>query len=327
MAKPVLISGIQPSGRLHVGNYLGAIKNFVNLQNSKKYDCLFFLADLHSLTAEPVTAKIKKEQIIDLARSYIAAGLDPQKSILFAQSSVPEHTELAWVLNTVSPIGELERMTQFKDKSDKSPDNINVGLFTYPVLMAADILLYDAAVVPVGDDQDQHLELARTLARKFNSRYSNIFKEPKELHTETPRVMALDNPEKKMSKSSPAGCLFLDDSPNEMHKKIMRATTDSENSIRLDWEKKPGISNLLTIAAALADKKVPELEQKFRNSGYGDFKKSVADIVISSLSGFQARKKKVSAKTAQSILLKGGKDAGKRAAKKLDSVYKHIGLR
>lgn len=325
--KPVLISGIQPSGRLHVGNYLGAIKNFVALQNSKKYDCLFFLADLHSLTADAVSAKEKREQIIDLARSYIASGLDPKKSILFAQSSIPQHTELAWTLNTVSPIGELERMTQFKDKSDKSPENINVGLFTYPVLMAADILLYDAAIVPVGDDQDQHLELARTLARKFNSRYGNIFKEPKELHTETPRVMALDNPEKKMSKSSPAGCLFLDDSPDEMRRKIMRATTDSENSIKLDWEKKPGISNLLTIAAALSEKKVPELEQKFRNSGYGDFKNAVADIVTSSLSGFQARKKKVSPAAAKKILEKGGQTAAKRASKKLDAVYKKIGLR
>ncbi len=325
--KPVLISGIQPSGRLHVGNYLGAIKNFVSLQNSKKYDCLFFLADLHSLTAEPVSAKIKKDQIIDLVRSYMAAGLDPKKSILFAQSSVPGHAELAWSLNTVTPMGELERMTQFKDKSENSPENINVGLFTYPVLMAADILLYDAAVVPVGDDQDQHIELARTLARKFNSRYGNIFKEPKELHTETPRVMALDNPEKKMSKSSPAGCLFLDDSPDEMRKKIMRATTDSENSIKLDWKKKPGISNLLTIAAAMSEKKVPELEQKFKNLGYGDFKKAVADIVISSLSGFQARKKKVSPKIAQTVLLKAGKDAEKRATKKLDKIYKRIGLR
>lgn len=327
MAKPVLISGIQPSGRLHVGNYLGAIKNFVSLQNSKKYECLFFLADLHSLTGEAFSAKEKKEQIIDLARSYIASGLDPKKSILFAQSSVPQHTELAWSLNTVAPMGELERMTQFKDKSENSPENINVGLFTYPVLMAADILLYDAGVVPVGDDQDQHLELARTLARKFNARYGETFIEPKELHTETPRVMALDNPDKKMSKSSPAGCLFLDDSPEEMRHKIMRATTDSENSIKLDWEKKPGISNLLTIAAALSDKRVSELEQKFRNFGYGDFKKSVADIVISSLSGFQARKKKISAKTAQTVLLKGGKDAGKRAEKKLDKVYKRIGLR
>ena len=193
--------------------------------------------------------------------------------------------------------------------------------------MAADILLYDAAVVPVGDDQDQHIELARTLARKFNSRYGNIFKEPKELHTETPRVMALDNPEKKMSKSSPAGCLFLDDSPDEMRKKIMRATTDSENSIKLDWKKKPGISNLLTIAAAMSEKKVPELEQKFKNLGYGDFKKAVADIVISSLSGFQARKKKVSPKIAQTVLLKAGKDAEKRATKKLDKIYKRIGLR
>lgn len=325
--KLVLISGIQPSGRLHVGNYLGAIKNFVALQNSKKYDCLFFLADLHSLTADAVSAKDKREQIIDLARSYIASGLDPKKSIIFAQSSIPQHAELAWILNTVSPIGELERMTQFKDKSDKSPENINVGLFTYPVLMAADILLYDAAIVPVGDDQDQHLELARTLARKFNSRYGNVFKEPKELHTETPRVMALDNPEKKMSKSSPAGCLFLDDSPDEMRRKIMRATTDSENSIKLDWEKKPGISNLLTIAAALSEKKVPELEQKFRNSGYGDFKNAVADIVTSSLSGFQARKKKVSPAAAKKILEKGGQTAAKRASKKLDAVYKKIGLR
>ena len=216
--KPVLVSGIQPSGRLHLGNYLGALKNFVDLQNSGKYECFFFIADLHSLTEE-FNPKEKSKQILELTADFLAAGLDPKKSVIFQQSQVPAHSELAFILNTITPMGELERMTQYKDKSQRQPENINAGLFDYPVLMAADILLYDAKVVPTGDDQNQHLELTRTLARKFNSRFEKTLIEPKNLHTNTPRIMDLRVPGKKMSKSDPSGCLFIDDSPEEIETK------------------------------------------------------------------------------------------------------------
>ena len=246
----MLVSGIQPTGRLHLGNYLGALKNFVALQNSNKYECFFFIADLHSLT-EDFLPKEKARQITELAADYLAAGLNLKKSTLFLQSAIPPHNELAWILNTITPMGELRRMTQFKDKGGEQ-ESANVGLFDYPVLMAADILIYDTKFVPVGDDQLQHLELARTLARKFNSKFGNTFTEPQPLLTQTPRVMSLDDPSKKMSKSRPAGCIFLDDSPEEIHKKVMRATTDSESVIRYDTETKPGISNLLRIYSSLS---------------------------------------------------------------------------
>ncbi|KKU15703.1 MAG: Tryptophan-tRNA ligase [Candidatus Jorgensenbacteria bacterium GW2011_GWA2_45_9] len=265
--KPRLIAGIQPTGKLHIGNYLGALKNFVELQNSEKYDCLFFVADLHSLT-DPLgwnKPKEKQKQIEDVVLSYLAAGLDPKKSVLFLQSDVPTHSELAWVLNTITPMGELFRMTQFKEKTETHAEN--TGLFTYPTLMAADILLYDAGFVPVGDDQLQHLELTRTLARKFNTRFGKTFTEPKPLLTEVPRLMSLDMPDKKMSKSRAEGCLFLDDSPNEIRNKIKRAVTDSENSVVYAPEKRPAISNLLLIFSALGGVKIKELESRYKNKG------------------------------------------------------------
>ncbi|OGZ02674.1 MAG: tryptophan--tRNA ligase, partial [Candidatus Liptonbacteria bacterium RIFCSPLOWO2_12_FULL_60_15] len=211
MAKPVLISGIQPTGSLHIGNYLGALKNFVELQGSGAYECYFFIADYHSLT-EPFTKEEKERRVLGLAATFLAAGLDPKRSTLFIQSHVPASTELAWILSALTPFGELRRMTQFKEKGGEK-DSANVGLFTYPVLMAADILLYDAKTVPVGEDQLQHLELARTLARKFNAKFGKVFIEPKALMTDVPRLMSLKDPQKKMSKSDPAGCLFLDDAP------------------------------------------------------------------------------------------------------------------
>ncbi|MEK7086816.1 MAG: tryptophan--tRNA ligase, partial [Patescibacteria group bacterium] len=233
MQKPILISGIQPTGKLHLGNYLGVLKNFVELQNSGKYECYFFIADLHSLTENFDPAE-KPKQILDLATDYLAAGLDPKKSIIFIQSQIPTHSELTWILNAITPMGELNRMTQFKEKSEIAPKNVNVGLFDYPVLMAADVLLYDTQFVPVGDDQLQHLELTRTLARKFNGKFGKTFIEPKALLTETPRLMSLDEPKKKMSKSRPTGCLFIDDSPSTIRAKIKTAVTDSGKEIKYD---------------------------------------------------------------------------------------------
>src|SRR3989338_3880433 len=239
MEKPIVVSGIQPTGRLHIGNYLGALKNFVDLQNSEKYRCFFFIADYHALTGD-ITDFSKK--ITELQIDFLAAGLDPKKSTLFVQSEVPGHTDLGWILSTVTPFGELARMTQFKDKSEKQAENVNAGLFTYPALMAADILMYDAVFVPVGDDQDQHLELTRTIARRFNKKYGETFIEPKSLHTETPRVMSLTDPTYKMSKSEPAGCLFLDDELTVIEKKIKTAVTDSGSDVRYDEKTKPAIS-------------------------------------------------------------------------------------
>jgi tryptophanyl-tRNA synthetase len=268
--KPLLISGIQPTGRLHIGNYLGALKNFVDLQNSGEYQCYFFIADLHSLT-EDFAPKEKAEQILELTADFLAAGIVSKKSTIFLQSQIPAHSELAWIFNTITPLGELRRMTQFKDKAETQKQNVNAGLLTYPTLMAADILLYDAKFVPVGEDQLQHLELARTLARKFNARFGKTFIEPQPILTQTPRVMSLTSPHKKMSKSEPSGCLFIDDFPEEIKKKIARATTDSGSEIKYSPGKKAGISNLLEIYSALSSEPIEKIEKKFKGKGYAEF--------------------------------------------------------
>ena len=326
MKKPMLVSGIQPTGRLHLGNYLGALKNFVALQNSNKYECFFFIADLHSLT-EDFLPKEKARQITELAADYLAAGLNLKKSTLFLQSAIPPHNELAWILNTITPMGELRRMTQFKDKGGEQ-ESANVGLFDYPVLMAADILIYDTKFVPVGDDQLQHLELARTLARKFNSKFGNTFTEPQPLLTQTPRVMSLDDPSKKMSKSRPAGCIFLDDSPEEIHKKVMRATTDSESVIRYDTETKPGISNLLRIYSSLSEELIPELEEKFAGMNYSELKIGLSNLISNYFSEFRKNKNKIlkNKKAIASSLSAGNKKAFKIAAAKIKKVKSKLGL-
>ncbi|MEK7195588.1 MAG: tryptophan--tRNA ligase [Patescibacteria group bacterium] len=369
--KPVLVSGIQPSGRLHIGNYLGALKNFVELQNSGKYNCYFFIADLHSLT-ENYNPKEKPGQILELTADFLASGLDPKKSTIFLQSSIPAHSELAWILNTITPIGELKRMTQFKDKSgvtkkierlekevadlrssfkygstntfaqteipkkereiqllsDAITVDVNVGLFTYPTLMAADILLYDAKYVPVGDDQLQHLELTRTLARKFNARFGKTFVESQPILTKIPRVMSLINPTRKMSKSEPEGCLFVDDSPEEIKRKIARATTDSGSEIKHDEKKKPGISNLLEIYSALSGKTTKELEKKFTGKNYAAFKKELATLTSNFFADFRKNKKSLLAKhqTLITTLKSGSEKASAIADKKILEVKKKIGL-
>ncbi|TSC59887.1 MAG: tryptophanyl-tRNA synthetase [Parcubacteria group bacterium LiPW_15] len=326
MAKPILISGIQPSGKLHLGNYLGALKNFVSLQNSGRYQCFFFIADLHSLTEES-TPKEKAKQIMELVADYLAVGLDPKKSTIFLQSSVPAHSELAWILNTITPMGELKRMTQFKDKGGEA-ETTNVGLFDYPVLMAADILLYDSQVVPVGDDQLQHLELARTLARKFNSKFGKTFVEPKPLLTEIPRVMSLDAPDKKMSKSRPGGCVFLDDSPEEIKEKVKRAVTDSESVIRYDAKNKPAISNLMRLYGALSGDLMPDLEKKFQNMNYSELKLGLANTIANYFAPFRAKKAALrkQPKIIEKVLKAGNAKAQKIAAKKIEVVKKKIGV-
>ena len=327
MPKPILVSGIQPSGKLHIGNYLGALKNFVELQNSGKYECFFFVADYHSITEEFNPAE-KREAVREIVLDYLAAGIDPERSTIFVQSALPAHTDLMWILSTITPIGELERMTQFKDKSASAPQNINVGLFTYPVLMAADILLYDASVVPVGEDQLQHLELARTLARKFNAKFGKTFIEPKSLLTKTARVMSLDDPSKKMSKSRPAGCLFLDDESKIMENKIKRAVTDSGTDIRFDPKGKPAISNLIAIWSALSGKSEKDAERQFAGKSYVQFKEELAKLIINSLAPFQEQKMKLrkDAKTVHAVVTKGNARAATISEQKLRAVKTAMGL-
>ncbi len=359
--KPILISGVQPTGKIHIGNYLGALKNFVDLQNSGKYQCYFFIADLHALTENP-DAKDLSRNILALAADFLAVGLDPKKSVIFQQSQIPAHSELAWILNTITPTGELRRMTQFKSKgglSDKSKkelilslakdiayknidinirlsellrettkeEAINFGLFGYPILQAADILLYDTKVVPVGNDQDQHLELTRTLARKFNKKFGKTFIEPQAVHTKTPRVMSLANPQKKMSKSQPESCLFIDDSPQEIKNKIKKAVTDSGSEIK-HKESKPAISNLLEIYSALSNKTIPQLEKQFKGKDYSAFKNDLAKTIINYFADFHKKKTALLKNQSKlsSILKTGSQKAAKVADKKIIEVKKKVGL-
>lgn len=323
--KSPLVSGIQPTGRLHIGNYLGALKNFVDLQNSGRYSCNFFLADQHALT-EHIPAKEQRRNILELTADFIAVGIDPKKSLIFQQSQVAAHSSLAWVLNCITPMGELNRMTQYKDKSDRH--GANVGLYTYPVLMSADVLLYDTKYVPVGDDQLQHLELTRSLARKFNERYGRLFVEPKPLLTEAPRVMNLMNPAKKMSKSDPAGCIFLDDEPGIILTKFKKSVTDSGSEIIFDPVGKPAVANLMRIYAAMGNTTVKRLESKYRGVGYGTFKRELADTVISHLTPIREKKRKLmrEPEKLKKILDQGSRKASKITEEKFIEVRKKLGL-
>jgi len=322
-----ILSGIQPTGDIHIGNYLGAIKQWISLQD--KNDCIFFVADLHSLTV-PFDPKSLQKSIIEKVISYIAAGLDPEKSIIFVQSQVKEHTELAWILNTVCPIGELERMTQYKEKSKKFKDNINAGLLDYPVLMAADILLYKAEAVPIGKDQTQHVELTRTLARKFNQKFGKTFIEPKDILPKLgSKIMSLTDPKKKMSKSdNPQSYISLFDTPEDIQKKIMSSTTDSGKNIKYDLLKKPGISNLLTIYSLLADEPIKEIEKKFKDKGYADFKKSLSKTIIDFLEPFRKKQKELISREVyiKEILSRGKTRAQSIAQVTMQEVKEKIGL-
>jgi len=284
-----VFSGIQPSGRSHLGTYLGALKNWVSMQDG--HDCLFCIVDLHALTV-PQDPKALRANVREMAALYVAVGLDPENSIIFRQSRVSGHTELAWLLNCVARVGELSRMTQFKDKAQKGgADSASVGLYDYPVLQAADVLLYNAHLVPVGEDQRQHLELMRTLARRFNGLYGETFVVPEPMILDVgARVMALDDPTSKMSKSAPtpAGYVELLDEPDVIRRKIRRAKTDSGSEV-LSSPEKPAITNLLNIYAGLAGLPVPEIEERYRGRGYGDFKKDLAEVVVDALSPIRER--------------------------------------
>lgn len=322
-----IVSGIQPTGSIHIGNYLGAIKQWVELQ--KKEECIFFIADLHSLTI-PYNSKELQKNILETAVAYLALGIDPQRSIFFVQSDVKEHTELCWLLNTIAPLGELQRMTQFKEKS-KQFKSINVGLLTYPVLQAADILLYKGQAVPIGKDQAQHIELTRVIARKFNQKFSKIFPEPKALLAKTgAKIMSLNNPRKKMSKSlGSQSYISVFEEPKEIKKKIMLAVTDTGKQIKYHEAKKPGISNLLTIYSLFKDKSIKELEKTFKNKGYAFLKKSLADLLIDSLEPFRKKRKEFFAREVyvHETLKLGAKRAQTIAELTMQEVYKKMGLK
>ena len=326
--KKRIFSGIQPSGIITLGNYLGAVKNWVNLQD--EYDCLYCIVDMHALTVRQDPAKLR-QNTMSLAALYIACGLDPVKNIIYIQSHVPAHAELSWILNTFTYMGELNRMTQFKDKSAKNADNINGGLFTYPALMAADILLYQADYVPVGEDQRQHCELTRDIAVRFNNIYGEVFKIPEAYVPKAgARVMGLANPGSKMSKSDPAGCVFLMEKPEDIARKFKRAVTDSdtENCVRFDMKEKPGVSNLMNIYSAVTGKSFEEIEREFSGCGYGVFKPAVGDAVIETLRPIREEAQRLLADKAylQQVYTDGAQRASAIARKTLRKVYKKVGL-
>ncbi len=323
----VLFSAIQPSGILTIGNYLGALRNFRKLQDD--YNGIFALADLHTLTVKQELGALKKNTY-ELVALYLACGLDPNKSILFAQSHVPEHAELCWVLNTICYPGELSRMTQFKDKSSKHEDNINMGLMDYPVLMAADILLYQSELVPIGADQKQHLELSRDLAIRFNNRFGETFKVPEGYFSKTTtRIMSLSDPEHKMSKSDANinGYISMNDDTDTIIRKFKRAVTDSGSEIKYSPEK-PGISNLLCIYSAFANKSIEEAENEFLGLGYGDFKLRVGEAVASVIDPIRQEKNRILADKdyIDQVLANGAERAERIAYKTLAKVYKKVGL-
>jgi len=326
--KKIMLSGIQPSGDLHIGNYIGAIRNWVGRE--EEFDNFYFMADLHTLTVRQNPEDFRRRALEQLAL-YIACGLDPDKNTLFIQSQVPAHAQLAWVLDCYTFFGELSRMTQFKDKSAKHSENINAGLFTYPVLMAADILLYDTDYVPVGEDQKQHVEITRDIAKRFNHYYGDVFKIPEPyIPKEGARIYGLTTPEDKMSKSIPDGCIFLMDDPKAVLKKFKRAVTDSdtENCVRFDPVNKPGVANLIQIYEAVTGNSVEAIEKEFDGLGYGAFKTRVAEAVIAMLEPIQAEAKKIIDDKAYlaSVAKKGADKASAVAQPKLEEVYEKVGL-
>ena len=326
--KPVLFSGIQPSGHITLGNYIGAMRNFTLLE--KDHSCLFSIVDLHALTVRQDPAGLRRKSL-ELAALYIAAGLNPDQSIIYCQSHVPQHAELAWILNCFTYMGELGRMTQFKDKSKKHSDNINAGLFTYPVLMAADILLYQTDLVPVGADQKQHLEITRDIAQRFNALHPDVFRIPEPyIPKATAKIQSLTNPESKMSKSDPDpnSLISLLDSPDDIRRKFRRAVTDSEAVIRFDPDNKPGVSNLLTILSALSGQDMDALVNRLEGEGYGKLKEETAEVVVATLEPIQQRFHQLVADKAYmaDILKQNALRAQALAQRTLRKVYKKLGL-
>ena len=325
--KKRIFSGIQPSGTLTVGNYIGALRHFPELQDA--YDCIYCIVDEHAITVRQNPADLRR-RCLELAAIYLACGLDPEKCIIYCQSHVSAHAELAWILNCFTYMGELQRMTQFKDKSAKHADNINAGLFTYPVLMAADILLYQTDAVPVGADQKQHLEITRDIAQRFNSVYGDVFVVPEPLITKVgARVMSLQDPSRKMSKSDPEECFIsLLDDADTVRRKIRRAVTDSDGEIRFDPDAKPGVSNLLSIMTALTGESIDAVCAEMAGKGYGDLKNRTADAVIAALDPLQAEYKRLIADKQYLLdtLLAGAEKASYLATKTLRKVQKKIGF-
>jgi tryptophanyl-tRNA synthetase len=320
-----IFSGIQPSGVLHLGNYLGAIKNWVSLQ--EKYDPIFCVVDLHAITIPQKPGELR-QKTIEVAKIYLAAGIDPEKSTIFIQSHIPEHSELAWILNTITKLSELERMTQFKDKSKEHRQHINAGLFNYPVLMAADILLYDTNLVPVGEDQLQHVEIARTLARRFNTTFGEIFVIPEPFVVkEGMRIMGLDDPKKKMSKSASSeyNYIALTDEPDKIREKIKKAVTDSGKKIEYS-DSQPAIKNLINIYSLLDNVKPKEIEKIYKNKGYVEFKNDLAEIVIGFLEPFQEKYNNLEDRDALRILEEGAEKVRPLAKEKMEEVKDKMGL-
>ncbi|MDD5738773.1 MAG: tryptophan--tRNA ligase [Candidatus Pacebacteria bacterium] len=322
-----IFSGIQPSGNIHIGNYLAVIKQWVAFQ--EKADCIFCIVDWHAITV-PYETKTLQQKIKEVASIYLASGINPEKSIVFVQSQVKEHSELAWLLNTITSLGDLQRMTQFKDKSQKHSQNICAGLLNYPVLMAGDILLYQTEVVPVGEDQKQHVELARTIAKKFNSKFGETFKIPEVSVLKIgAKIMSLTNPDKKMSKSDPESSrIGLFDSPEQIKKKIGSATTDSGREIKFNPKEKPGISNLLTIYSLFSDKPIKDLENAFASQSYQSFKQSLTDLLVEKLEPFRNKKSELdkNPEFIEKILADGAKRAEKQAQETMQKVKKVMGL-
>jgi len=320
-----IFSGIQPSGTLHLGNYLGAIKSWVELQ--KKYDSIFCVVDLHAITV-PQKPEELRQKTLEVAKTYLAAGIDPEKSTIFVQSHVPEHAELAWILNTITKIPELERMTQFKDKSQEFRQYLNAGLFNYPVLMAADILLYDTNFVPVGEDQLQHVEIARVLAKRFNNTFGKTFVIPEPfIVKEGMRIMGLDDPTKKMSKSASSeyNYIALTDSPEKIREKIKKAVTDSGKNIKYS-DDQPAIKNLINIYALLDNATPKEIEEAYRKKGYAEFKRDLGEVIVDFLKDFQKKYNGIDNNEVLKILEEGKEKAKKMAGKKMADVREKVGF-
>lgn len=322
-----VVTGIRPTGPLHIGNYLNTVKHYVELQ--KENECIFFIADLHGITT-PYRPRTFRKEILKKAIDVLAAGIDPEKCIIYIQSEVKEITELAWLLSVVTPAGDLKRMTQFKEKAKKYPRNVNAGLLNYPLLMAADILIYKADLVPVGKDQKQHIELTKTIARRFNKQFGEVFKIPNPLILESSgKIMSLKDPKKKMSKSDPQEtyiCIF--DEPEIIEKKIMSAVTDTGKSIKYNPEKKPGISNLLNIYSIFSGKPIEELEKKFKKKGYADFKKSLIKLLVSKFESFRRKREELLSREVyiKEILLQGAKKARVLAQSTIKEVREKMGI-
>ena len=321
-----VFSGVQPTGNIHLGNYLGALKQFVELQDDN--ECIYCIVDLHAITVEQDPEELK-EHILDVAALYIAIGIDPKKSIVFVQSTVPGHTELSWLLTCSSYTGELSRMTQFKDKG-KGKESAPTGLFMYPVLMAADILLYDTDIVPVGIDQKQHIELTRDLCNRVNNKYGETFVLPEGRYLkEGAKIMALDDPTKKMSKSAEneLSRISLLDDEAKIKKAIMRATTDSDGTIKFDQENKPGISNLMNIYTAFSDLSIEDIEKKYEGKGYGDFKKDLVEILVNGLAPIKQKFEEIRYSDELIEILKdGAKRANAIAEKVVERTKKNMGI-